>query len=197
MTTEREQLAAELKGATAPQREDKRAARWWADYRRRAVSDLGVPADVIERANNDDAEAQACVTAALDRSPEFVAHAGDFMARTEEALVLATSGGDWTLREARTRTLRAMVRQIAGPAPTALEAQLAHCVAMSLVEADNLATEALRHGSTDRLDRRRTRAHARAMSAARTLATVRRLALPVVQVNLAQQQVVAGTITRK
>jgi hypothetical protein len=149
---------------------------------------------VFDRAFQGDAEAQATITAALDRKPAYVARVGSFMARTEKALLDATSDADWTLRETRTRTLRVMVRDIAGPNPTPLEAALAHCFAMSFTEADHLATVALRaRGSTDEFDRRRTRAHARAMSAARTLATVRRLALPVVQVNVAQRQVNVAT----
>src|SRR5450432_3566910 len=96
--------------AVSESAEQKRAANWRAGLLERAHVELGQPADVIDRAHAGDTEARAVISTALDRAPGFVAREGDFMARTEEALLNATSSGDWTLRESRKRTLRAMVQ---------------------------------------------------------------------------------------
>ena len=185
----------EIKTAlTSEDRDRKDAEAWRKAFLARATTELGQPSEVIERAEAGDPGARSALASALDQSPAFVAREGSFLRRAEQALLDATSAASWVLRETRRRTLEALLHGIAGPAPTPLEAALAHCVAMSLVEAEHLETLAHRgRGADEALDRRRSRAHARAMSAARTLATVRRLARPFVQVNVAQQQVnVAG-----
>ena len=102
---------------------------------------------------------------------------------------------DWVLKESRRRMLPVLQREIAGQNPTPLEAALAHCVAVSLIEVEHLAALAYQRPASDAFDRRRSRAHARAMSAARTLATLRRLAIPVVQVNIAREQVNVAVAT--
>lgn len=157
---------------------------WRKGFTSRAAEQLGQPVALIERADAGDADARAAVLAALDNAAELVAADGSFTLRAEEALLDATSAASWSLREARRRGLRKLRDEIAGPAPTALEAALAHSLAMSLVEAEHLTTLAHRGNGSEALDRKRTRAHGRAMSAARTLALVRRLALPAVRFNV-------------
>lgn len=175
-------------------RAQKDAQAWRRGFLERAGAELQQPAELLERAEAGDEAARATLAAVLAERPAFVAAQGSFLRRAEDALLDATSGGSWLLRQTRRSTLKRLQDGIAGPSPTPIEAELAHCLAMSLVESEHLATLAHRGNTSDALDRRRTRAHARAMSAARTLATVRRLALPMLQVNLAQQQVNVGTM---
>ena len=126
---------------------------------------------------------------ALDEHPTFVEREGSFAMRTEDALLEATSAASWILTESRRRVFGDVKREIAGVSPNPLEAAIARCVALSLAEVEYLDTLAFRGELSDQFDRRRSRAHARAMSAAKTLATLRRLAIPVVQVNVAREQV--------
>lgn len=169
-------------------RNDKRAAAdadaWRQRFTKRAAEQLGQPPALVERADAGDAEAQAAIMKAMDARPELIATDGSFTLRAEEALLDATSAASWSLKEARRRSLRALRDEIAGKEPTALEAALAHSLAMSLIEAEHLTTLAHRGNGSEALDRRRTRAHARAMTAARTLALVRRLALPMLRVSV-------------
>lgn len=176
---------AEIEEAFSGQKKAKADAEAWRQrFTKRAAEQLGQPLALVERADAGDAEAQVAIVKAMDARPELVATDGSFTLRAEEALLDATSAASWSLKEARRRSVRALRDEIAGPKPSALEAALAHSLAMSLVEAEHLTTLAHRGNASEALDRRRTRAHARAMSAARTLALVRRLALPMLRVNV-------------
>lgn len=164
------------------------AAAWRKRFTERAAQQLGQPLALVERADAGDPAAQAMILAAIEQRPELVATDGSFTLRAEEALLEATSAASWSLKEARRRNLRNLRDEIAGPKPTALEAVLAHSLVMSLLEAEHLTTLAHRGNASEALDRRRTRAHGRAMSAARTLALVRRAMLPTVRVSIANQE---------
>lgn len=83
-------------------------------------------------------------------------------------------------REAARRHLADLRAELAGPNPTPLEGVLAERAALALYDASRLDREALSRTdltwqTADLLDRRRSRAHARALAAVRSLAVVRRL----------------------
>ncbi len=107
-------------------------------------------------------------------------------------------GKDEVVKECVIRTTDAFIRELEGPNPSPLETLLAQQVAL-----DRLYLQHLEFGidpphdrtlSQDRHhDRRVTAAHKRYMKAIKTLAQVRKLLGPTVQVNIAQQQVNVAT----
>jgi hypothetical protein len=131
------------------------------------------------------------------RHPEAVAaFGGDLAQQAEASLVRAASGDDLAFREALLRKTALLREELQGPAPTPLERLLVERVVacwLQVQDADVRYAQAkgpsLAQG--DYLQRRIDRAHKRFLTAARTLALVRRLALPVLvaQVNVAGRQV--------
>jgi hypothetical protein len=87
---------------------------------------------------------------------------------------------------------------LAGPSPSPIERMLAEAAATSwfafrMHEAHYAGCKASEEGMTiaqsEHSQRRIDRAHRRFLSTLKTLATVRRLAIPALQINLARQQV--------
>jgi hypothetical protein len=101
-------------------------------------------------------------------------------------------------KETLERDFDVRTREFAGPAPSPIELVLAETAtldwfALRVFEAayasSSKAEEGLTIKQADFHLRRIERAHRRFMSSLKTLATVRRLALPALQINLASQQV--------
>jgi hypothetical protein len=89
--------------------------------------------------------------------------------------------------------VRTVADELAGPSPTPIEKTLAMTAAACWAELRYL--QGCEQGQKDRTipqadlaQRRIDKAHRRYLATLKTLATVRRLALPAVQVNLAHQQ---------
>lgn len=106
--------------------------------------------------------------------------------------------GSERTKEALRAELGEIATDLAGPSPTPVERVLARTAAISwfalrLHEAQYAGGEAGKGGMTIRqsehAQRRMDRAHRRLMSTLKTLAAVRRLAVPALQINLARQQV--------
>ena len=149
------------------------------------------------RANKGDEKAQAelckrIVVKAAAR-PSWLEETGSVARHAEEVLLDAACGADFVTLQAARAVLATKRRELAGPNPTPLERALADRLALVLTEADLLAARAAAQGELSleqaaHLERRYARAHSRAMSAARTLAVVRRLAVNMptvaVQVNM-------------
>ena len=97
------------------------------------------------------------------------------------------------------RKLDALRDELAGPDPTPLERILSERVALTWFEANEMDQRYLDASNLSFKDAafresRRDRAHKRFLTACKTLATVRKLARPTIQLNLANQQVnVAGS----
>jgi hypothetical protein len=94
--------------------------------------------------------------------------------------------------------LRDVAAELAGPSPSPVERVIAETAATSwfalrMTEAQYAAAATSEDGMTlaqsEHAQRRIDRSHRRLMSTLKTLAAVRRLALPAVQINLARQQV--------
>jgi hypothetical protein len=118
----------------------------------------------------------------------------------QSAIALQTWGDENTRRSVE-RGLQQVTAGLSGPNPSPVELLLAQTAALnwlSLRILEGQYLDLIREGTTLRLSehhqRRIDRIHRRLMSALRTLATVLRLALPVLaaQVNIAGQQVVAN-----
>ena len=122
-----------------------------------------------------------------------VADMGDLARKTEERIVDTAAGKNLLFKESMVRKLQSMRAELAGPNPTPLEKLLAERIALCwltlhdtevrLAQANDLTMRQNEHWQ-----RRIDHAHRRYLTAIRTLATVRKLALPVVQVNIAKRQ---------
>jgi hypothetical protein len=106
-----------------------------------------------------------------------------------------TTGKNLVAAESAPRRLEALRRELAGPAPSALERllvdrvvlcwfQVNYCEALFAQWAKDLTIP-----QADYQQRRLDRVHGRYLSAIRTLAYVRRLLVPSVQVNIGAPQV--------
>ena len=123
------------------------------------------------------------------------------MAReAERVLVQTLSGKDLILKESLTVKLKLLREEVGGPNPTALERLLTERVVacwLFLYYAENIMTQTLKSSMEwcEFHQRRIDHAHKRYLSAIRSLAQIRKLALPVLQVNIARKQVnIAGAV---
>lgn len=146
--------------------------------------------DAIRRAEAGDQTAMAVLTREFDRQPSLWEVMGNVAVQAEAGLILACAGDNLAFREAIRRTLARMRADLAGPEPSPLERLLVDRVvscwlALSHAEAmyhQSLATVSLPWAEFHQ--RRIDRAHRRYLSAIRTLATVRGLAVPALQVSV-------------
>ena len=98
-----------------------------------------------------------------------------------------------TLRE----DISDVAAKLAGPTPSPIERMLADIAATCWFAyrlheaqyADNVTSEGMSFAQSEHAQRRIDRAHRRFLNTIKTLATVRRLAVPAVQINVARQQV--------
>ena len=130
------------------------------------------------------------------------AHLGDLAEHAREALITRASGAKALFTQELLRCeAQAMTRALAGHAPTPLEALLVDRIVvcwMHLHYAETLYFQNMRDYSLTQAtfhQHRITAAHNRYLSAIRTLAQVRRLQAPHVQVTIAEQQLNVAAIT--
>jgi hypothetical protein len=155
---------------------------------------------VLRRARNGDEKALPVVRELLKNPANVDRLGGDLAWQAEQSLIRAATGENLAAREALTRKLELLRSELAGPSPTPLERLLVERVAacwLQLHYADILLAQQagkLTLKQVEYHERTQDRAHKRYLSAIRTLALVRKLALPVLQVNIARKQVnVAGS----
>jgi len=103
---------------------------------------------------------------------------------TEEMLLKQKNGENLLLHEVRTAQLESLRTELAGPHPSPIERLLVERVVACWLQVCVADYGAAQRGSHtfvqgDYDQRRQDRAHKRFLSAVRTLATVRRLALPI------------------
>ena len=122
----------------------------------------------------------------LLRQPESVEIMGGNLARQAEAALIGTSAGDnLSFREAITRKLELLRAELAGPAPAPLESLLVERVAACWLQLHLADIRLSQHehnltlAQAEYYDRAIDRAHKHYLSAIKTLALVRKLALPV------------------
>ena len=158
-------------------------------------------ADLIRRAEGYDVEALKELTHIHHDEDDLVIDPGDLAARAEMAVVaLATT--TVSERAALARRLGHTRRELDGPSPTPIERLLVDRIVTCGLELSYLEerfAQTFRDGDVaaqKHLDRLVDRAHRRHLLAVKMLAQVRHLIVPVVQLNMANQQVnvVAGSI---
>lgn len=157
----------------------------------RTAADLN---GLVERARAGDSSTLPVLRRLLD-IPEVVdLLGGDLAQQVEHSFVWALAGNDLAFREALSRKLGLLRVELAGPDPTPLERLLVERVVacwLQVQDADIRYAQAtnLSGARLDDYQRRMDRAHRRYLAALKTLALVRKLALPVLQVNIARSQV--------
>jgi hypothetical protein len=149
---------------------------------------------LLERAKAGDESVTEQVRELMMICPEFAESlGGDLEQITERLLSTAVAGEDIPFREAIKHKMKVLRRDLAGPTTTPIEkllidrivicwlqVQMAD-IAQAKVEAQTMALERFQL-------RRQDSANRRYLAAIRSLATIRKMALPALQINLGQNQ---------
>jgi hypothetical protein len=140
---------------------------------------------LVRRAERGDEAAMPVLRNALDSDGVLVEAAGNLASQVGKNLLF---------KEATERKMARLRREVAGADPTPLEHLLADRVALcwlALHDAEIRFAQSrdLTIKQADFWQKRIDCAHRRYLSAIKTLATVRKLALPALQVNIARKQV--------
>jgi hypothetical protein len=159
--------------------------------------------EVIERAGNGDQAMRPLVRKLLEKDHRergsLLDIYGNVYFYARQKMVEPFAGKDVMSQEALRRTINGVRDDLAGPNPTPLERILCERVALCWFDAHEMDRRYVDQSdvtfkTADYRESRRDRAHKRFLAACKTLATVRKLAVPAIQVNLANQQVnVAGS----
>jgi hypothetical protein len=124
---------------------------------------------------------------------------GDLARQAALSLIEGAAGENLAFKEALTRKLDLLRAELSGPNPTPLERLLVERVVACWLQVQDADVRYAQRKNLslewgDYYQRRMDRAHKRYLSAIKTLATVRKVAVPVLQINVAKRQVnVAGT----
>ena len=157
--------------------------------------------DLVKRASNGDRTTRPEILALLadgDRGLYYQETYGSSADWLRQSIVKKAAGENVLSQEAIRQKLDCVRSELEGPNPTPIERILAEratlCWALvNWYENSYQNIESMSLSQADFHQRRIDRAHARFLSAVRTLAQVRKLALPALQVNIAKNQVnVAG-----
>jgi hypothetical protein len=152
---------------------------------------------ILERAQKGD-ESTLPVLHEMLKAPRWLEACGNLAKHAENALTRKFAGKDLAVTEGLRQKLEVMRSELAGPNPSLLERLLAERIAacwlhVYQLEAVYASRDSLPLDVAMHYQKCIDRAHKRYLSAIKTLATVRKLALPVLQVNIAHKQVnVAG-----
>ena len=150
----------------------------------------------FRRAEQGDEEALTFVREWFDDCPSACDTFGDWAHTAENSLVKLTTTNR-VIQEALHCKLKSLRREIGGPDPSPLEDLLARRIAacwlqvhyLETIYADNVENHGLGSKWSESLQRSMDRAQRRYLSAIKSLVQVRRLLGPMVQVNIAEQQV--------
>jgi hypothetical protein len=166
---------------------------------RPALSDVEL-CRLLDRASRGDPSCLPAVRALFDAEagPRLAEAIGSPPGWALASLLDLAAGKDLAVREAATRSLARVRADLEGPDPTPMERLLAeraaYCWMILYVHEDASArARDLTFRQAEHLQSKIDRAHRRFLSAVKALATVRKLGVPAIQVNIAGRQVnVAG-----
>jgi hypothetical protein len=163
------------------------------------ASELGWPVQpdigaLIRRAERGDESAVPPLRQALNASGGLVELAGNLATQVQATLVRQAAGTNLFFKEGMEAKMDRLRTDMAGPDPSPLERLLADRIALcwlSLHDFEVRFAQAkdLTIKQADHWQHRINCAHRRYLSSIKTLATVRKLALPALQVNIAHKQV--------
>jgi hypothetical protein len=152
-------------------------------------------AHLLAQAERGDASVLPALRTYLDQTPELWQSVGDLSYQAQAALIERASGANLLLQESLGRQLEAMRQELSGPAPTPLERLLVDRIVLCWLRvsiAEVMEAQAPPDRSPRQAEWSQTqidRAQKRFVEASKAWAQVRRLLSPVVQVNIAKQQV--------
>jgi len=165
------------------------------------IADVTIPTGAdemrkfLKRAHSGDESTLPVLRKMLEDPATVDALGGDLARQAELSFIEAAAGKNLSFREALSRKLGLMRAELAGPDPTPLERLLVCRVVacwLQVQDADIRYAQGQKNSlivQAEYHQRRMDHAHKRYLSAIKTLALVRKLALPVLQVNIARKQV--------
>jgi hypothetical protein len=151
--------------------------------------------EVIKRSQSGDKEVLPVLRLMLEHVPEICDTLGANLEQTVEDMICSSLGGEENLgfQEAIRRKMAVMRSELEGPMPSPIERLLVERIVacwLQVQEADLCASNFNSGGPKGRFFmKRQDRAHRRFLSAVKTLATIRKMALPTLQINIGQNQV--------
>ncbi len=150
---------------------------------------------LLVRAQQGDRSVLPALRTYLDSHPELWRQLGNLAFQSQAALVEMAAGKSEIVQEAVFRRARELRRELLGASPTPLERLVVGRIIVGWLQVHHAdALYARTSGSatlsqSDCLRRRLEGAQRRYLAAIRALAVVRRLQIPIVQVNIADRQV--------
>ena len=153
---------------------------------------------LLRKAEQGDKSVLPTLQTWMDSTPGYWETVGDLAKTARQSLIETISGDNLLVQEAHDRKCIALTKELAGPQPSPLERLLVERIVLCwlhLYYAEALYVQHLEKLTLPQdayYQQRISKAQARYLSAMRTLAHVRRLGILAVQVNIGQQQVIAG-----
>jgi hypothetical protein len=155
---------------------------------------------LLRKAEKGDTTVLPALRTYMDRTAGYWEQVGDLANSARETLIQKLSGDkNFVVQEAHRRKCAALTQELAGATPSPLERLLVERIVLCWLDlyyaeclyAQNLG-ESLTIRQAEHRQQRLSKAQARYLSAIRTLAQIRRLGVPAIQVNVGHQQVIAG-----
>ncbi len=149
---------------------------------------------LVQRGMAGDREVLPAIREMLNQSPSLWQDASNLTTELEQTWIKTLAGDDLVTREVLTRQVDMLKATLAGPHPSPLETLLIERIAtcyLALNQADLLAAKRLRHSRvlSSAEENRLDKVQKRYLDSVKSLAQVRKLLMPKVQVNLAQNQI--------
>jgi hypothetical protein len=159
--------------------------------------------DLMERARKGDQSTVPTLRKIFKVPSAVESFGGNLAKKAEEAFITTAAGENLVFSEALTAKMELLRAELAGPKPTPIERLLVERVVacwLQVQDADVRYAQAkdLSVKWYEYYQRRMNHSHKRYLSALKTLALVRKLAIPVLQVNIAKKQInMAGPVIGK
>lgn len=153
--------------------------------------------DLVDRANEGDKEALATLRERYKENPGLARPIGNMAKQARRAMLEHLCGDDQPVaKEAITRTMIELRKEVEGPNPSPMERLLAERVALCWLQVHHVETliaQKCKEGlSMERVlqhQKWQDRAHRRYLTAIKAVAQVRKLLRPNLQVNIADKQI--------
>jgi hypothetical protein len=158
--------------------------------------------DLLKRAQNGDTSTLPELWRAFE-DPKLVESYGNLARQAERSFIELVAVDNLGFKEALTRKMEILRAELGGPNPTPIERLLVERVVacwLQVQDADIRYAQAKNQSVKwyEYCQRRMNHSHKRYLSALKALALVRKLAVPVLQVNIAKKQInVAGPVVGK
>jgi hypothetical protein len=150
---------------------------------------------LLRQAQAGDRSVLPALRAHMQAHPEYWVQQGNLSREIRDLLITQLSVGDLVRHEAITRWCDAQFHELAGPTPSPLEAMLVGNILTCWLDLDRIRLlsvaldKAPTRGDQQEVQGRLDAAHNRLLKAVKTLAQIRKLGVPVVQVNIGTHQV--------